>query len=338
MRTSLAVSNNLLNFFYFFLYFFLPLIKLTLVIKTIDVFNDSTRVKNNFSNLFMYLYHSRNNEKEQIKVIIKMNNIWHFLREFESKDLVKRYIKNRFNYELNSSKAFEITSAFRQGRSYFNSALNSDISVKPLLQYYGVVALSRGLILILNSKSRENNIVPSHGLKIKNWSDVSSSGKLENIVLKTSAGTFKELISATKNKSYYRAGSSAVNWQAQYAILKEDFEINFKELSYSFPDLKQSIESWLGYEIPIKQLKSLKHVGEKSLLELQGTGNIKELFPEILFKNQVIREVQDSTHITYECPAPPHLSQKWVSSFGVIGDTYIIPPFENFVFLNSTLR
>ncbi len=31
-----------------------------------------------------------------------MNDIWHFLREFESKDIVKRFYKRKFNYELNT--------------------------------------------------------------------------------------------------------------------------------------------------------------------------------------------------------------------------------------------
>nr|WP_315151206.1 YaaC family protein [uncultured Flavobacterium sp.] len=264
-----------------------------------------------------------------------MNDIWHFLREFESKDLVKRHIKKKFGYELNSSKAFEITSAFRQGRSYFESAKKSNISVKPLLQYYGIVALSRGLILILNSKSRENNITPSHGLKIKNWSDISASGKLEDIILKTSSGTFRELISSTKNISYFRAGSSAINWHSEYYIPTEEFEFNLKELSYSSPDLKKSVESWLGNDIPTKQLKALKHIENKTLIEIEGLENVDEIFPEILFKNQTITKTSNSTKITFECPAPPHLTQKWVSSFGVIGDPYVIPPFENLIFLND---
>ena len=87
-----------------------------------------------------------------------MNDTWHFLREFESKDLVKRYIKKKYDFELNSTKAYEIVSAFKQGRGYFDSVKVANISVKPFLLYYGIVSLSRGLILILNKKARENNI------------------------------------------------------------------------------------------------------------------------------------------------------------------------------------
>lgn len=264
-----------------------------------------------------------------------MNDIWHFLREFESKDLVKHYIKTKFGYEVNTSKATEITSAFKQGRSYFNSVINADISVKPLLQYYGIVALSRGLILILNRNSRENNIFPSHGLKINNWPDISSSGKFENIIVKTSSGTFKELLKATNNKSYFRAKSSGINWSAEYVILDDDYELSLKELSYSYPDLKKSVEAWLGEPVPSYLLNNLNHQGEQTILEVQGKGNFEEIFPEHFYKNRNFIESERTTKITFESNVPPHISQKWSSSFQVIGDPYLIPPFSQFIFLND---
>ena len=266
-----------------------------------------------------------------------MNDTWHFLREFESKDLVKRYIKKKYDFELNSAKAYEIVSAFKQGRSYFESVQIADISVKPLLLYYGIVSLSRGLILILNKEARENNIKPSHGLKITNWSDVEASGKLENIIVKTTNGTFRELISATNNKSYFRAGSSGINWHSEYVIQEDQFEFSLKDLSYSFPDLTKTVESWLGIEIPSLELKKLNHKDDKTIIELQGKGKEKlsQIFPEMLYKNQIITESTHTTNITYECPAPPHLCQKWKSSFEVIGDPYVIPPFGTLVFLND---
>ncbi|WP_223606476.1 YaaC family protein [Chryseobacterium sp. OSA05B] len=264
-----------------------------------------------------------------------MNDIWHFLREFENKDLVKHYIKTKFGYEINTSKATEITSAFKQGRSYFDSVLNSDISVKPLLQYYGIVALSRGLILILNRKSRENNIFPSHGLKISNWSDISPTGKFENIVVKTSSGTFKELVKATNNKSYFRAKSNYINWHLEYVILDEAYEFSLKELSYSYPDLKKSVEAWLGESIPSYQLETLKYAEGKTIINAIGKGNFERIFPEQLYKNRTIEESEKITKVTFKSNIYPHISQKWSSSFQVIGDPYLIPPFNSTLFLNE---
>jgi hypothetical protein len=264
-----------------------------------------------------------------------MNDTWNFLREFESKDLVKRYINKKYDYELNSSKAYEITSAFKQGRSYFDSVKIADISVKPLLLYYGIVSLSRGLILILEKTARENNIKPSHGLKITNWNQVAKSGKLENIKVKTSNGTFKELISATKNKSYYRAASSGINWHNEYIVREDDFEFSLKDLSYSFPDIDKTVQSWLGIEIPSIQLKTIKKQENRIRIELNGKGKINEIFPELIYKNKIIEESNNSTIISFEATAPPHICQKWKSAFEVIGDPYVIPPFGTLVYLND---
>ena len=40
--------------------------------------------------------------------------------------------------------------------------------------------------VLKNKKARENNIKPSHGLKITNWSKIAESGKLEDIIVKSS--------------------------------------------------------------------------------------------------------------------------------------------------------
>lgn len=264
-----------------------------------------------------------------------MNNTWHFLREFESKDLVKQYIKKKYEYTISTEKALEISSAFKQGRSYFESSINADISVKPLLQYYGVVALSRGLILILNKTARENTIKPSHGLKICNWSTIVKTKKLENIKVKTSSGTFRELIEATKNISYFRGKSNYVNWKSEFDIEEKDFEVSLKELSYSFPDLKKSIESWLGLSIPSTMIESLIYENGKTKIGIRDITFIKEMFPEALYPNMNVKEDDYYKIVSYESNNWPNISQKWESSFQINGDPYLQPPFTGNIFLND---
>ena len=264
-----------------------------------------------------------------------MNNTWHFLREFESKDLVKQYINKKYEYSLNTEKALEITSAFKQGRSYFESSKYADISVKPLLQYYGVVALSRGLILILNKTARENNMKPSHGLKICNWSTIVKTKKLENIKVKTSSGTFKELIEATKNISYFRGKSNYINWSSEFDIEMGDFELNLKELSYSFPDLKKSIESWLGKSIPSTLIESMNYENGITKIGIREIKFVKEIFPENLYPNIKVKDDDYCKIVSYESNNWPNISQKWESSFKVNGDPYLQPPFSGNIFIND---
>lgn len=266
-----------------------------------------------------------------------MNSIWHFLKEFESKDLVKRYYKNRYGRNINTTKSIEITSAFSQGREYFSNADNADISVRPLLQYYGVVALSRGLILLLDENSRENNITPSHGLKIINWNEVNRNGGLENIRLRASKGTFTELIKVTKNKSYYRANSSIVNWGLNYDIPELDCEIFLKEVLMCFPDLEFSVKAWLNQELLSKQMNSLITIDDKIEIRINGKNDnvIKSLFSHEIYSNLEIKEINHESVVSFSLGVFPNFSQRWHSGFATIGDAFITPLLSNNLYLNE---
>lgn len=134
-----------------------------------------------------------------------MNNIWLKFALLESTDIIKRLFKEKHNLELNTGKAKEIVSNFVQGREYFSSAVNASEIVKPLLQYYGVVSLSRGLILFLNASARETSLKPSHGLSLDNVGPLLSKGlvNIPDIPIKITNGTFIELYNATKNKEKF---------------------------------------------------------------------------------------------------------------------------------------
>ena len=269
-----------------------------------------------------------------------MNENWHFLREFESKDLVKRFIKKKYGYEINTSKAIEITSAFAQGREYFSSSLKADITVSPLLQYYAILALSRGLVLILRKEARENNLYPSHGLKISNWDEVSKKGSFENIMLKSSKGTFNELLSATQNKIYLRAGSSAINFHITHEIPITENEYNFREIVVCFPNLRKSTESWLDSTTIFKPLISFEHKNGRYKIALiknheNKTSHLENALPSHLYRNLKVEEKASYDLIEFDSDYHPNLCQWWASSSPRIGDACIAPPFNNKVFIND---
>ena len=72
-----------------------------------------------------------------------MTDTWAQLSLFESRDLVARLFQARHGRELSAGKAQEIISAVAQSRAYFESAANAATVVAPLLQYYGVLSLTR---------------------------------------------------------------------------------------------------------------------------------------------------------------------------------------------------
>jgi hypothetical protein len=95
-------------------------------------------------------------------------------------DLVKYHYHRRHGRALSAGKASEITSNFIQVREYFRNSGNSDFSVRPLLQFYGVEALASGLILFLDSDSRQTPLKLGNGLHPVGWQD-SAAGGLHNL-------------------------------------------------------------------------------------------------------------------------------------------------------------
>lgn len=76
---------------------------------------------------------------------------WERLSLYESRDMVTQLYHRRHGRQTNDAKARAIASHMIQGRQYFESAQGAGELVRPLLLYYGVVALSRALILFLDS-------------------------------------------------------------------------------------------------------------------------------------------------------------------------------------------
>lgn len=111
--------------------------------------------------------------------------------------------KNGNGGALNSTTGHSIASHFAQGREYFRSAANAAILVRPLLLHYGVVALSRGLILMLNRGLKPEALADKHGLTCHQWKTrLASSGIADvgNLEVQLTLGTFTTLLAATGNR------------------------------------------------------------------------------------------------------------------------------------------
>ncbi len=126
---------------------------------------------------------------------------WARLSLYESTDIVRDLFQKRHGRELAAEKAREIVSAVAQGREYFSAASDGGLLVRPLLQYYGVLSLSRALILVLSPNLRETSLPQAHGLGSVRWSqnlanDVRRPEDLEVIITK---GTFLSLLESTDN-------------------------------------------------------------------------------------------------------------------------------------------
>src|SRR5438874_1362373 len=99
----------------------------------------------------------------------QMDDVWNSLLAYESRDLVERAYVRRHQRNPSAGHVREVVSSFIQAREYFVNASRAAISVRPLLQYYGVVALTRGLVLMVYRGVSAKVLKPSHGLDAKGW-------------------------------------------------------------------------------------------------------------------------------------------------------------------------
>lgn len=163
--------------------------------------------------------------------------IWEELSVYESHDFVGKWYKIRHGRTLNAVRTREIASSFTQGREYFASAKGAATSVRPLLFYYGVLSLSRGLILLLDRTKTEATLKPSHGLEVVDWQGTLAQGldKVLELKVRATNGTFAELARATGNMQatawwiapdmnigYYSANFASPNFLADGSILTLD--------------------------------------------------------------------------------------------------------------------
>lgn len=131
--------------------------------------------------------------------------LWESLQRFESRDYLTRYYEKLHGRMLNAQRSHEIATCFTQGREYFISASMASETVKPLLIYYGISSIGRGVILLKDITKREESLTPAHGLITVDWTKTLHSGISEvlNLKVQCAKGTFSEFVHAVGNSQPY---------------------------------------------------------------------------------------------------------------------------------------
>tara|TARA_R110000868_G_C10837337_1_gene759789 strand:+ start:140 stop:1156 length:1017 start_codon:yes stop_codon:yes gene_type:complete len=264
---------------------------------------------------------------------------WNKLLEFETRDLVERYMKKRHGRSASARQILEITSNFIQAREYFINAKKSAISVKPLLQYYGVSALSRGLILAISPKTSEASMKPSHGLDAHNWRESLSNKKFEDLTITIRSGTFYELLKATSNKSYFKNNSSGISWKIEFEIPKEGSKISFIDLIQTISDISEEYESCFEKKLNYVQLEMFKPTNtsnEYEYLVRKNSNNenaISKIFPQKDFENLI--KINNNQIIATD-KIIPQFSQRFYDNFNAgIGEIVLTKAIDKNILLNT---
>ena len=126
---------------------------------------------------------------------------WQSLFSFESFDFVDRWYQKAHKRKPSAAKISQINACFIQGHEYFSNAALSAMSVKPLLIYYGVLSLSRGVILANNPKKKEESLKKNHGLEPHDWQGTLKGGIKDvlEVRIRATDGTFTELVEVCNN-------------------------------------------------------------------------------------------------------------------------------------------
>lgn len=194
-----------------------------------------------------------------------MKHALNLLLEFQSEELVKRRYKSRFNRKLNTHKARSIVAAVRQGRDFFLSSPSSPNTVRPLLTYYGVLSLSRALIMYLEGKAEEC-LQKKHGLEVVGWTFSNGWRDAEALEVRVQNGTFLELLVATQNVNLLRYSSADVNFRCRYDSPAADDKFTLGELVARLPSLCEEYQTWL-----CRPQESLDYCGGFSSTSTDGT-------------------------------------------------------------------
>jgi len=216
-------------------------------------------------------------------MIMFHDRYWRYMLQFESVELVKRIFKKIHNRNLNTTRAKQIVAAYSQGKEYYLNAAKADISVKPLLLFYGISSLSRCLILLLKINGGEETLIGSHGLSCKNWNSTLSpelETSLKNIGdlhVESCNGLFQNLLKATNNMSCLHERTSGVDWTASFPIPQFPISITFSEITKRIPDVEKEYTLWTNELSLVTSVNEFSYLGQEYALEVKKRANIKEI-------------------------------------------------------------
>lgn len=190
---------------------------------------------------------------------------WVRISIYQSRDLIWERFKERHDRDASDGLCRTISSQLRQGQQFFESAKDAGEMVRPILIYYGVLALARALILFDCPSKRVDDLAQAHGLSAVGWSGLFKEGNASAILpelrIRITDGTFSELGSTTKNAEWTQSnwddelrfgvrspkGLGSLGWLAEGTHpLPDEREITLGEALRRVPDLAFLWEETMG--------------------------------------------------------------------------------------------
>lgn len=178
-----------------------------------------------------------------------MSIAWDELDLYRNRDYLSRSYAERHKKDLAADKAWQIIAALEQGKQYLDAAPSVAPIARPLLLYYGVLTLSRAVILFLSPDRVESDLSPLHGITHKHWGDTLRKGPdaMRELQMATQkGGTFLELVEATKNADWFAPDRTHLRDVGATLMsptpLPNNFDFTFREIVERVPELSNLYE------------------------------------------------------------------------------------------------
>ncbi|MBY6050030.1 YaaC family protein [Vannielia litorea] len=210
-------------------------------------------------------------------------SVWSKLSWLESQDAVGTSYERLHKRSLNTRRRLEITAAAKQAREYFVQASRSDLSVRPLLTFYGVSSLSRACVLLIGKHEGESSLQTGHGLRQVGWRNklngnlATALEGLNALSVETCDGLYLDLAKHTNNQNCLHTNSSAVDWSVSYEVPQSGQCVSLESLVSRMPDLKEELTT-SGIESRFEMVNNISYSQDSGLLIKKGNKKSSSVF------------------------------------------------------------
>ncbi len=170
-----------------------------------------------------------------------MQDAKEILEDFQSEFLVRRKYNETYGKKLTERRAKEIASAFRQGKEYLGESAKASPRVVPLLVFYGLQALTRGVTQYLSHRDA-GGLSNSHGLTVEGWAGVVYGQQPDLAKLSVRAmpsGTLREFLETTENSSiigtHEFAAARKINISYSHGNIPPEYTLTMEDLLSRLP-------------------------------------------------------------------------------------------------------
>ena len=131
---------------------------------------------------------------------------------FRSQEYIAAIGREKFSAPLPERNLADIAASFVQGLEYIKSADQASLQIKPMLQYYGILNLVKGLCGLRYRDKGRSVPVSTHGLQRHSWDSHLTKEKLsfldlEVVTTKAESGAFAQVVSRAWHRNVVDAES-----------------------------------------------------------------------------------------------------------------------------------